>query len=95
MLEKYLELSQIYQQLLADYRLIETALEKLRNELEVAEHSIKQKDLTIADLTVDNNRLRDMLKLKIRDLEDLKKGYRIPSQEEKPNLLDRIFRGVK
>ena len=94
MLEKYLELSQIYQALAADYKLLESALSKLTNELEIAEHSIKQKDLTIADLVVERNRLKDLLTLKIKDFEDLKKGYRIP-EEETVNLFNKIFRGGK
>lgn len=94
MLEKYLELSQIYQTLAADYKLLESALSKLTNELEVAEHSIKQKDLTIADLVIERNRLKDLLSLKIKDFEDLKKGYRI-HEEENVNLFNKIFRGGK
>lgn len=94
MLEKYLELSQIYQSLAAEHKLLQDALVKLTDDLEKSEFSHREKDLTIADLVVERNRLRDMLKLQTKDLEDLKKGYRIP-EDEQVSLFDKIFRGVK
>lgn len=65
MLEKFLKLSEIAQDLESKNRELTDAIIKIDNMYQDALETIKQKDQMIADLMLDRSRLEDVLKSKL------------------------------
>lgn len=98
MLEKYLELSEICQRTESENRELTDALIKLGDEINALDLVLKEKTQMIGDLIIEKTRLKDMLILKTKELEQCQAGYKIPEPEQpvKPaGFIDRMFkRGV-
>lgn len=92
-LEKYLELSQIAQNLEIENRQLSNALIELDEKYQQLENQLKDKDKTIADLIIDKARLKDLLLLNHEALNHSIDGHKIPA--EKPSFLDRLLRGAQ
>lgn len=93
MLEQYLELSKVSQDMEKENRILRDALLKLDGLYNEIQEVIKQKDELIADLMIQKSRCHDLLLLKTEDLERAKQGYKIPA--EKSNFIDRLLRGAQ
>lgn len=93
MLEQYLELSKVSQDLEKENKILRDAIIKMDNYYTELQDVVKQKDELIADLMIQKNRYYDLLSLKTKDLEQAKQGYKIPA--EKPNFIDRLLRGAQ
>lgn len=63
MLEKYLELSRIAQNIEADNRILSDAIIKLTNESDAFNEILKTKDRMIADLIIERDRFKELLKI--------------------------------
>lgn len=89
MLEKYLELSKIAQQLEIENKTLVDSLIKINDQCFELEETIKQKDQLIGDLIIEKSRLKDLLLLNHESLEHAKAVYKIP--QEKSSFFDKIF----
>lgn len=90
--DKYVELSRIVQLLEAEKKELANALIKFDEQYTDLEKLLREKDKIIGDLTIDNRRLEDLLKIKVKQLEDARSGYMIPIDEPKETILTRLLR---
>ena len=93
--DKYVELSRIVQLLEAEKKELATALIKFDEQYTELETLLRDKDRIIGDITIEKRRLEDLLKIKVKQLEEAKSGYAIPVDEPKESILDRLIRRKK